>query len=83
MEKFNYTASAELYPTRRYAKSPQAQYRRFGSAADAIRFAIEEMPAKWLTGTYLEVEERRFEGSAIRALYEAGEYPLPRQKIAA
>ena len=83
MDKFNYSASAELYPTRRYAKSQQAQYRRFGTAADAIRYAVEEMPGKWLIGTYLEVDEQRFEGEAIRSLYDAGEYPLPRQNIAA
>jgi Arc/MetJ-type ribon-helix-helix transcriptional regulator len=83
MENFNYDATAELYPTRRYAKSQQAQYRRFNSAADAIRYAIEEMPAKWLTGTHLEVEEKRFEGNSIRALYDAANYPLPRMKDAA
>lgn len=83
MDKFNYNASAELYPTRRYAKSQRAQYRRFGTAADAIRYAVEEMPGKWLIGTYLEVDEQRFEGEAIRALYDASDYPLPRQAIAA
>lgn len=83
MENFNYGDTAELYPTRRYAKSQQAQYRRFNTAADAIRYAIEEMPSKWLVGSYLEVDEKRFEGTAIRALYEASGYPLPREKVAA
>lgn len=83
MEKFNYNASAELYPSRRYAKSQQAKYRRFRTAADAIRYVIEEMPGAWLTGSFLEVDEGRFEGEAIRALYEASEYPLPRSKAAA
>ena len=41
------------------------------------------MPAKWLTGTHLEVEEQRFEGNSIRALYDAASYPLPRMKDAA
>lgn len=83
MEDFNYNATAELYPSRRYAKSQQAKYRRFATAADAIRHVIEEMPSAWLTGSFLEVDERRFEGEAIRALYEAAEYPLPRSKAAA
>lgn len=83
MDNFNYDDSAELYPTRRYAKSQQAQYRRFSRAADAIRFAIEEMPGKWLPGTHLEVNEKRFEGEAIRALYDAAGYPLPRLNVAA
>ncbi|HEY0920354.1 hypothetical protein [Devosia sp.] len=83
MDKFNYNASAELYPSRRYAKSQQAKYRRFGSAADAIRYAVEEMPGKWLVGTILEVNERRYEGEAIRALYDSADYPLERQALAA
>ena len=83
MEKFDYDAAAELYPSRRYAKSQQARYRRFARAADAIRYVIEEMPDKWLTGTFLEVDEQRLEGEAIRPLYEAPEYPLLRRKLAA
>ena len=83
MEKFNYQAMAELYPSRRYAKSQRTQYRRFDNAAEAIRCVIEDMPAKGLAGSFLEVNERRFEGDAIRALYDAAEYPLERLKIAA
>jgi hypothetical protein len=83
MEKFNYDATAELYPSRRYAKSQQARYRRFASAAEAIRYVIEEMPDKWLTGTFLEVNEQRLEGDAIRSFYDAPEYPLARRKVAA
>jgi hypothetical protein len=83
MENFNYDAMAELYPSRRYAKSQQTQYRRFSTAADAIRYVIEEMPNKWLPGSILEVNEQRFEGGTIRALYESAGYPLPRVKSAA
>lgn len=83
MTTFNYNAPAELYPSRRYAKSQQARYRRFPTAADAIRYAVEEMPAPSLNGTYLEVNEHRIEGPAIRALYDAASYPLPKGKIAA
>ena len=83
MPKFDYAAMAELYPSRRFAKSQTTQYRRFTTAAEAIRFIVEEMPAKWLSGTYLEVNEQRFEGDAIRALYESADYPLARETIAA
>jgi len=83
MDVFNYNASAELYPSRRYAKSAQAQYRRFKTAAEAIQFIMEEVPATWLVGSFLEADERRFDGGAIRALYEADGYPLTRQKAAA
>jgi hypothetical protein len=83
MPKFEYDAMAELYPSRRFAKSQTTQYRRFPTAAEAIRYIVEEMPAKWLAGSFLEVNEQRFEGEAIRALYDAADYPLPREMVAA
>ena len=78
----NYAAPAELFPSRRYAKS-LARYRRFPNAAEAIRYAVEEMPAAWLIGTFLDIDGKRYEGRAIRALYEAEGYPLERAKTAA
>ena len=83
MDNFNYAASAELYPSRRYAKSPREQYRRFKTAAEAIQYMMEDRPSTWLVGSFLEVNGRRFDGNAIRALYEADGYPLPRQQAAA
>ena len=83
MENFDYSASAELYPSRRYAKTQQARYRRFSSAADAIRYVIEEMPGNQLAGTFLEVNDLRLEGNALRSLYDAPNYPLERQEVAA
>ena len=78
----NYAAPAELFPSRRYAKS-LARYRRFPNAAEAVRYAVEEMPAAWLIGTFLDIDGTRYEGRAIRALYEAEGYPLERAKTAA
>ena len=83
MEKFNYNAMAELFPSRRYAKTQQTQYRRFPNAAEAIRYIIEELPSNGRAGSFLEVNEKRFEGDAIRALYDAPDYPLAKAKIAA
>jgi hypothetical protein len=37
---------------------------------------MEELPPELLLGAYLEVEEDRFDGSAIRRLYETEAYPL-------
>ena len=77
---FDYTALAELYPTRRYKRrAGSVTYKRFEVAAEAVRFAMEELPAEFFSGTYLEVEEQRFNGQQIRLLYESKDYPLPRK----
>jgi hypothetical protein len=76
---FDYTALGELYPTRSWKSRAGLAYKRFEVAAEAIRFAIEELPSEFLLGTCLEVDEERFNGHQIRALYESGDYPLPRK----
>ena len=83
MADIDYGASAELYPSRRYAKSASQQYRRFKTAAEAIQFIMEDVPGSWLIGSFLEVDERRYDGDGIRALYESENYPLARQRAAA
>src|SRR5712671_3737025 len=67
MEAFNYDVPAELFPARKrkYRRQPFG-YRRFARAADAIRFAIEEMPAQLLESACLEVDDVRFDGEGIR-----------------
>jgi hypothetical protein len=77
---FDYMALAELYPTRSYKRRAGCiTYKRFEVAAEAVRFAMEELPSESLLGTYLEVEEGRFNGQQIRLLYESKDYPLPRK----
>jgi hypothetical protein len=77
---FDYAALAELYPTRSWKpRAGHVTYKRFKVAAEAVRFAIEELPSELLLGTYLEVEEERFNGQQIRQLYDSKEYPLPRK----
>jgi hypothetical protein len=74
----DFNASAELFPSRsRTARRPM-NYRRFDTAAEAVRFAIEELPAALLLGAFLEVDEVRFGGDDIRRLYDSPDYPLPR-----
>ncbi len=81
---FDYASSAELFPTRsRKARRTPMGYRRFDRAAEAIRFAIEELPPEMLLGAYLEVEEQRFDGAGIRRLYQSPDYPLARRAVAA
>jgi hypothetical protein len=77
---FDYGASAELFPTRnRNARRPVMKYRRFARAAEAIRFAIEELPSEALLGAYLEVDEKRFGRDGIQRLYDSERFPLPRR----
>jgi len=81
MSDFDYTALAELYPARSWkGGAGRVTYKRFEVAAEAVRFAIEELPPQYLLGTYLEVEEKRFDGRQIRQLYESENYPLPRSQ---
>ena len=80
MSAFNYSSQAELFPTRnRKSRRQPLGYRRFDRAAEAIRFAIEELPQQSLAGAYLEVDEQRFDSVGIRRLYESIDYPLARR----
>jgi len=78
---FDYSGEAELFPTnnRKYKRAAFG-YRRFARAAEAIRFAIEQLPSEALAGAYLEVREQRFDRHGIRQLYDSDAYPLPRRK---
>jgi hypothetical protein len=81
---FNFASSAELFPTRsRKSRRPVMKYRRFTSAAEAIRFAVEELSSEALLGAYLEVDEKRFGRDGILRLYESARYPLTRTRKSA
>jgi hypothetical protein len=81
---FSFKKSAELFPAAiRKKKRAGFAYRRFDTAADAVRFAIEELPADSLNGAYLQVDEARFDQNGIRTLYERQDFPLPRREAAA
>lgn len=79
MVEFNYTAAAELFATKkRFPRRRSFGYKRFAQAADAIRFAMEDLPPECLVGAYLEVDEQRYGSDDIHRLYESTEYPLIR-----
>ena len=75
---FDYNAPAELYPSRIKKGRGRITYKRFNTAAEALQFAIEEIPAAVLLGAYLEVDEARFGVQEIRFLYDSAAYPLKR-----
>jgi len=77
---FDYDCEAELFPTRARKTGRQPLgYKRFARAADALRFAIEDLPPNLLLGAFLQVDEERFDGEGMRRLYESPAYPLPRR----
>ena len=80
MVAFDYGVPAEVFPARnrKYRRQPIG-YRQFARAADAIRFAIEELPPELLLGTFLEVDGERHGSAEIRRLYESSDYLLPRR----
>jgi hypothetical protein len=76
MAAFDYKAPADLFPARSKTGRRPVGYRRFSTAAEAIRFAVEQMPCEFLDGTILEIENARVTGAGIRVLYESVDYPL-------
>jgi hypothetical protein len=89
MAAFDYASEAALLPSESVVEPHPSRgrrgqrpigYGRFARAADAIRFAIEELPASLLPATHLEVDEKKFDGDGIRRLYESAEYPLARRR---
>jgi hypothetical protein len=72
---FDYNAPAELFLAKR-TKSSRENYRRFGTAAEAIRCAVETLRTPKAFGAWLEVGDERFNSAEIERLYDA----LPKPK---
>jgi hypothetical protein len=75
---FDYGAPAELFQSRNKRLSNTSRYKRFDTAAEAVRFAVEDIPAPALYGAYLQVDEARFGIQEIRRLYDSVAFPLER-----
>ena len=72
---FDYNAPAELFLAKR-TKGKRENYRRFATAAEAIRYAVEDLRTPKAFGAWLEVGDQRFNSTEIQRLYEADDYPL-------
>ena len=79
MPHFDYNAPADLYPSRSRKGNRPAGYRRFDTAAEAIRYAVEEMSAEFLAGAIIECDEERLGSVDILNLYRSAEFPLARK----
>jgi hypothetical protein len=54
-------------------------YRRFATAAEAIRFAVEDFPAIRTLGAWMRVGDVRFNSDDIQRLYDSNGYPRRRR----
>jgi hypothetical protein len=75
MSSFDYNAPAELFLSKP-AKGSRTKYRRFATAAEALRYAVEDLRMPKAFGAWLEVGDARFDSIEIQRLYEANDYPL-------
>jgi hypothetical protein len=78
--QFDYHSPAELFIPKRGGggRRQPINYRRFATAAEAIRFAVEEFPAVRTFGAWMQVGDQRYSSDEICLLYEDNGYPLPR-----
>jgi hypothetical protein len=79
LTRFDYAGSAGLYSGNAKVGKRGPRYRRFETAAEALRFAVEDMGDTQKRGSLLEMDEARFDHNQIRALYDAPDYPLLRR----
>jgi hypothetical protein len=75
MSSFDYNAPAELFLAKPM-KGSRTKYWRFSTAAEAIRYAVEDLRTPRAFGAWLEVGDERFNSNEIQRLYEASDYPL-------
>jgi hypothetical protein len=78
---FDYDAPAGVF-TRPVSgrRGAAAKYKRFDSAAEAIRYMVEEVPPPLWPGITLETGDETLDHRQILELYSAGEYPLVRNR---
>jgi hypothetical protein len=79
MSSFEYHAPAELFLAKPI-KGSRTKYRRFATAAEAIRYAVEDLRTPKAFGAHLEVGDERFHSEEIQRLHEASDYPAARRR---
>jgi hypothetical protein len=79
---FDYSEPAELFMQKRrgHGLRQRLGYRRFATAAEAIRFVVEEYPAVRTLESWMLIGSDRFDNKEIHRLYERDDYPLRRAK---
>lgn len=79
MTRNDFNTPAELYSGRNSGmrRSSGLRYRRFDTLAEAVKFAVEQIPAQ-LDFATIDAGEASFRAAEIRRLYSSAEFPLPR-----
>ena len=65
---FDYSSPAELFLSKRRGR--HTDYRRFATAAEAIRYAVEELRTCRSLSAWMQVGEDRFNKEEINRLYD-------------
>lgn len=72
---FDYSEPADLYFPVQVGRKAGLDYRRFPSAALALRYAMESLLPGKLSSATLEVDGERYDIVAMRRLYAASDFP--------
>jgi hypothetical protein len=65
---FDYSSPAELFLSKRRGR--HTDYRRFATAAEAVRYAVEELRTRRSLSAWMQVGEDRFNKEEINRLYD-------------
>jgi len=82
MTNFDYNTRAELYLGSNHRAAAEQGPRAFRTAAQAIRFALEEAAPVSLRGAGLRVGNQYYSGEQLPLLYRSAGFPLPRKRQA-
>ncbi len=74
-QPFNYSEPADLYFPVQVGRKAGLDYRRFPSAALALRYAMESLLPGKLSAATLEVDGERYDSVAMRRLYASSAFP--------
>lgn len=81
MTQFDFQAPAALYLGSDWHAAAAQGPRTFRTAAQALRFAIEEAAPVSLKGASIELNGQRLSNDQMIWLYRSPDYPLPRKKL--
>ncbi|MCS6760294.1 MAG: hypothetical protein MO852_16220 [Candidatus Devosia euplotis] len=81
MTQFDFHAPAALFLGSDWHAAAAQGSRTFRTAAQALRFAIEEAAPVSLKGASLELNGQRHSNEQMIWLYRSPDYPLPRKKL--